>query len=1246
MPELIGRLILATASGGIEQLHFPSGDSIATGGWDGLLKVTTGTPFFPSGVSGWEIGTGVSCGNKAEEDYEKRTEDPLGLQPNESAFVFVTPRAWRNREKWQTKMRAAGAWKAVWALNAVSLEQWLDAAPAVSLWLARQIGKVTSSAVQDVENVWTEWSLTTTPAMTIHLGLAGRAKDAEAIQTWLSGTPATLPVQGDTPDEAIAFLYGAIATMPHTERERMLSRCVVVQDVSSFRELTAAFRDYPLIIAGPGECVDPAGAAVAAGHHIFLAMDAKIVDTGRIVRLSRPRRKTVEEALQTSGLSEVEARRLARDSGRSLPVLRRQLSAAGAVRTPSWGTAKVAQALLPALLAGAWTDTKDGDREVMETLAGMSYSKLIQQLMPFLSTDDAPLRKVGSVWMMKSPLDAWFILAQHVNNDLLKRFQQSIASVLTRTNPKYDLPAGQRWAAAIHGKSSHTSEWMRAGLVESLVLLAVYGNRASQMTSTQAFTDRLVEDIFGNATNWEAWASLSDVMPVLAEASPESFTDIVDETITASPNPFITLLQDDPAGVLGECRHSGLLWALEGIAWSSQYFAGAVRVLARLAAIDPGGQWSNRPAHSLGEIFHPQLPQTYATPEERLAILDVLIEEHPQIAWQFTNDYWHGGTITESHRFRWRDAGGTRSGLEPEDSEDRSRYLKGLLPKMTEIACHRKNVIAAVRKFSQLPTEVRRQLTDTLEGLKTDAFSKAEQSALCNAIREALHWINSYGDGEGEAHVTTLNALLTEFSPVDPLERVEWLLSNPWPQLPDAGPPRLSGKDAQARITEAQTAAARQLLDHVSLARILDFAKSSDYPGLLGYALGRAVSDEAEDARVLDALAADAAAPRVLIQGYARGRVVTAGSAWTDAQIMRLKATAIGSAELFALLCLGLPEGATTWAAVSALGPDVEHAYWEYASGYSQADMTGEAPIAVTKLLDAGRPNVALAIAGAPGVEITSGTLQRVVQELSADPAGGAAVRVDTMMRYYLAHVFRQLNERRDLPDTDIAALEWPFAASFDDLHQHKVSSLAIHRVLQADPTFFAQLVTFVSRRDDGVPDPRDEGIDGTQLERRARNADDVLRSWSLLPGLKADGSVDQQELGDWIVKAREQCAAEHHVRGGDLRIAFLLARAPADADGIWPHVAVRNVIEQLGNPLIDKHIRVGVLNSRGVVSRAHGEGGEQERGLGKRYTEMSNALKVQWPRTAGILRRIARSYEADATYEDVDADLDDLRWG
>lgn len=1193
-------------------------------------------------MSGWEIGIENSAARKAEEDYGKRTADPLDLTLRETTFVFVTPRSWPGREKWVRDKRAAGLWKDIRVIGAAALEQWIDSAPAVALWLAKHIGKVVPGGIRDIESAWEEWSLATNPTMTTDVVISGRTKEVERVHQWMGQGPGVLEVQGDSPDEAFAFLYAAIAALPENERVKAFARCIVVENINELRACLQTFQN-PLIIAAPGQCVEAAGTAIAKGHQIFLSMDAKVIDIGRILRLSRPQHSIVENNLRHSGLSAAKARRLARDFGRSIPVLRRHLYQSHAVSAPAWARADAAQLLLPVLFAGAWTDEKDGDRTVLEALSGMRYGTFIKQLEGLLAIEDSPIRKIGRVWMLKSPLDAWFLLARHLNDDSLKLFQQSIYAVLTETDPKYDLPAEKRWAASMYGKSSQYSEWLRSGLVESLVLLAVYGDRPSNATSTQGFVDRVVKEIFAAAQTWEAWASLKDVTPLLAEAAPDTFMETVDQGLINKPALFQEIMRDEGGALLGECRHSGLLWALESAAWSSEYFARAVRVVSGLTQIDPGGTWGNRPRKSLKEIFWPGLPQTYATPEQRLAALDTLIAKDPQMVWQFAHDYYHGGSIGESHRFRWRDSGGERGGLDPEKNEDYRAYVQGLLPKLRDVACARENVVMSADTFVSLPADIQDQLLHVLETIDPAVFSREERDQLLHNIRKALNWINSYGEEDRRVHIPALNRILGKFVPEDVLERVGWLLSNPWPSLPQGEPENYEAH--QTAITLAREEAAREVLDMVPLGKILDYAGTIGYVGVLGHALGKVIHDEQEDAAVLDAILGRMINNPGLITGYALGRIEAAHPDWIIGQIKRMKVKGNYSPEACALLYLGLPEGTETWSAVRAHGEDVERAYWTRARGYSRADQVEAAPIAIEKLLDVKRPAAALYIAGQSNVSVPSSLLKRLLEAiLSLDPEQ-QKLHADVMTAYHLGHVFRQLYERNELPIEEIASLEWPFGALFDDLSRYTSSPLAIHRVLQRDPSWFAQLIGFMYKRDDHAPDPSREAMDDEHTQRTGRNAHEVLESWRLMPGLQKDGSVDEQELIEWVEAARRQCAASSHVTGGDLQIAFMLAHAPADDDGTWPHIAIRNLIERLNNEIIDTHIPIGVYNSRGVVSRALNDGGGQERGLSEGYKKMSDAVRAKWLRTAVMLRSLAKTYERDAQYEDISSDLRDLRW-
>ena len=121
-----------------------------------------------------------------------------------------------------------------------------------------------------------------------------------------------------------------------------------------------------------------------------------------------------------------------------------------------------------------------------------------------------------------------------------------------------------------------------------------------------------------------------------------------------------------------------------------------------------------------------------------------------------------------------------------------------------------------------------------------------------------------------------------------------------------------------------------------------------------------------------------------------------------------------------------------------------------------RTNMADDAPIAVEKLLDVKRPEVALQIAGQPQVSVPSMLLQRLLQEFLSRE--GKEPRAGAMEEYYLGHIFNQLYEKNELTIEELARLEWPFAALFDDLKRYTSVPMALHRVLQKIHNFFPSL--------------------------------------------------------------------------------------------------------------------------------------------------------------------------------------------
>ena len=1207
LPELIQRLILETASG-VSRITFPSGDSVTTAGWDGNLETRSVSPFFPRGISGWEIGVEPSPEKKADKDYAGRSRKPLGLVKKESTFVFVTPRPFPKRTEWEARKRRGKVWADVRVIAADELVTWLDSRPSVALWLARQLKK-TPTGVRDLGAAWDEWSNATDPAMIPDVVRAGRDGAVEGLHRWLAGPPGILEVQGDSPDEALAFLYAAIYRLDEPLRLAALSRCLVVDTLDQMRGCLEFER---LILAAPAHCRQAAGYAVTKGHHVFLIADSNTIDHGgRLVQLSRPRTEALAGALRKNGLSDDDAYRRARDSGASIPVLRRLIFRASSGR-PEWTRPEWLETLIPAMLAGAWVSDRDGDRAVLEALSGCPFQEFISALERLLKVEDSPVRRVDQVWMIKSPLDAWFMLAQYVDQQHAARFQEVATAVLRETDPKYDLEPDQRWAAAIYGKQSRHSEWVQQGLVKSLVMLGVQGHRTHDRNGS-VFADATTTDILRHAEGWQAWSSLRRITPLLAEAAPEAFLRVLEEQLRSTPSTFVELLRDD-GSVFGECQHAGLLWALESLAWDPRLLSRAAHALAALAAIDPGGKWSNRPAASLRDIFLPGLPQTYASPGMRLQVLDGLTAESPELVWGIIEGVVAGGMISAAHQFTWRSYSDQRSPLEQESPEWHREYVNGLVPRLKGIiADHPTLLISAVRDFVRLEV-AQEAILQALTTLDPAVLSTEERDRLVKNLREVLHWVNRNGNEKQREYSVDLTKAMELLMPLDPLLRYGWLLGEAWPRLPEGDPDDFSKSDDL--ILRRRQEAAREVLDQDPLDKIVEYGGSVRYPGVFGHAFAKIVRDDLEDAAFMDAIVGAPTLNEGLLVGYALGRVEARAPGWIDSEVQRLHASGRDRPQVVAGLYLGLPENRTTWNRVATYGPDVEKAYWRKARGRSGAASDSDAEIAVAKLLEVGRASVALSLAGAPGVSLPSTALQRLLQTLLApdfdpkDVDGG-------MFQFYLENVFKQLDDHNELAPSEIANLEWPFAQILaDDIGRHTNRPLAIHKVLQSDPSLFAMLVALIYKRDDGSIQESTSDLTERQKRNVRDNADQVLRTWRLLPGLLTDGSIDAETLLKWVDRARTQCAQTGHSQGCDLQLARVLARSPVDSDGLWPHRAVREVVEKLQNPLIDRHIPIAVSNNRGVVTRAIDEGGEQERMLAKRYQEMGDALAGRWPRT------------------------------
>jgi hypothetical protein len=239
---------------------------------------------------------------------------------------------------------------------------------------------------------------------------------------------------------------------------------------------------------------------------------------------------------------------------------------------------------------------------------------------------------------------------------------------------------------------------------------------------------------------------------------------------------------------------------------------------------------------------------------------------------------------------------------------------------------------------------------------------------------------------------------------------------------------------------------------------------------------------------------------------------------------------------------------------------------------------------------------------------------------------------------YHLSSALDILQGRPGVTRDEMAQLEFLFIRVLNHSH-HGIPNLS--RQVTESPALFVQGLALVYKRHGGGEDPEEWRIDDPEkAAAMAEMAHSLFSQIRRIPGTRDDGTINPGDLRTWLKETRAMCAKHGRAEIGDQKIGELMAAAPVGEDGIWPCVAVREALEEVGSDDLAIGMSIGVYNSRGVHSRSMDDGGKPERFLAMKYRNWSRQLAFEYPYVAGILEQIAARYDHMASWEDSDASV------
>ena len=1235
IPELLRRLIYATV-GPAAAVHFPADESVQYPGWDGICTVSAGSEFVPGGKSGWEIGAQRrAIRAKADEDFAKRSADPLGHDPRETTFVFVTPQRFVGKDKWVAEKKALGVWRDVSAIDGDDLVHWLEAHPAVAQWLSVTIGR-RPKGLRNMEEVWAEWIRATKTPLTPDVVLTSRDEEQTSVLKWLRGKPQLLAISAEAPDEATAFLYAAISPLPEPYRLAYWSRCVVADTRGVARELIGL--GTPLIVVLTDPEAGLAQRLVDDGHHVFAAYGPDVNSLSAARRLSRPWKFDLQMALVRAGLNDEDAHRFAHASGRSVTVLRRLMPAAPNYRS-HWAK-QAPPELIAAMFAGAWVETSAIDRKIVSTLAGCTYEQVEATLAPLAATLDGPIVRLGEVWKVASLRDLWTQIGQQVTSSQLANFETAFHSVLGTINPRYARRPKSIYYEEEGEFGEEASGALRRGLTEAMIALAVYPDRAELIANPPGHVAGAIRKLLDKASP-ALWWSLSSDLHDIAEAAPDEFLDALEIGLEGVDRPIMSLFRSDEGPMHPTEYLANLLWALEMLARSPDYLMRSALLLAHLDEVDPGGNWGNRPFGSLRRIFVSWSPQTYATPAERLKVIDRIVHQHSEVGWKLLlalSPHFHD-TSEPSSMPNWRDFAPDKSEVItwPSLAAAGSAIGVRLLQQVGHDGERWRALLSLWRNFDG---KWRATAVKQLETFARRLNDPAEIELMRDKLRGLLQNHRAFKDAKwalAEKDLKPLDKVFELLQPKGVEDRVRWLFR---PGANQMGP-NIDWRTEQAELEVRQTEAAENLVVELSSDQLFAFASTITMHHAFGAAIVKTTAkEEFKHGLMKRGLLAEEGACADVGVGILYGLKLQAGDNG-DAWVRNLWRQAIEEAwgdraEMRIVHCL--PPTASTWADIEARSASLTELYWRTLPAFCIPDSADPTYI-VDRLLVVGRGRDAVGWLGHNIKIKPSGTLLIRALRAAAKSDQQASGNDATMLSHWVGVLLDYLETDTEVGDQDLVGLEWMY---FQALRHSPRPARTLHRALARDPEFFVYLLKliFLPAEDSGIVEPEAENPESARL--LASQAYDVLHDWAHVPGADDQGVIDAVALESWVKRARKLLVEAGRGEIGDSKIGEILSASQRMPDEPWPPVPVRDIIEVTRSRTLEQGFEVGLYNRRGVTVRMPHDGGGQERALAERYRRDAVALRFDWPRTAACLDRIAATYTVDAGRQDLSAEQRD----
>lgn len=905
---------------------------------------------------------------------------------------------------------------------------------------------------------------------------------------------------------------------------------------------------------------------------------------------------------------------------KALAVIPEEFKAAQEKPKKDWNQHPDATYLALAIMVGSWQDKSQCDLEALTKLLGISYDELLKKAREILHFPGSPLSLKNGNWKVVNRAELWNLLGSRILDQNLDTFRSLAVSVLRERDPAFELPAEERNAASIHGKVLKCSHVLRNGIAEGLAILGSKPDACANCSQgkAEAISVLVIRELLTDA-DWVLWGGLNGLLPTLAEAAPGEFLVAVENAMRLTPCPFDELFSQEGIGITGGNYLTGLLWALEGLAWDEQYLVRVCVALAELASHDPGGQWANRPSNSLATILLPWLPQTLASVDKRKVAVRTILKEWPDIAWNLIIQLLPGQhqTSSGSHRPSWRKTipDDWEKGVTHQEYWQQASFYAELA--VAAAGQDTARLSALIDHFDNLPEPAFDQLLQALASQPILELPEEQRLSIWDHLTKFTSKHRRFSDAKWalpDELTTRIEQVAEQLAPTNPLNLYQHLFADRDFDLYEENG---DWEEQRKKLETRREMAISEIFHQHGAEGVIRFTESVSSPGQVGHALG--VIADAVIERTLLPHFLDSADNKsmALVSGFVWRRYHINGWGWCD-DINKSDWTPEQVGQFLACL----PFTKEAWDRASEWLQAHESEYWTR-TGANAYQADGDLAIAIEKLIEYGRPHAAIncldRIRHAKQPIDSNQCVRALLAALSSTEPNYA------MDGYHIVEIIKFLQAEPSTNQDDLFRLEWAYVPLLD--RNRGAAPQLLESRLANDPEFFCEVIRLIYRSEKEDQSSREPTEESKTI---ATNAWRLLHEWKTPPGSQQDGTFSEERFNDWLQKVKDACTASGHLEVALINIGEVLIHAPPDPDDLWIRRTVAAALNDREADDMRKGYRTGAYNSRGFhwVDPT----GKAERVLAEQFRSKAEEVEnAGFQRFAATLKGMAYSYDREA---------------